>query len=487
MEDRLGADFADVRVSDSGQVGAGPPAQAWTTGNDITFAYGAFRPGTRSGDALLAHELAHVVQQRGSSPSPSTLPATAVALEGQAREVAAAVADNGAMPHISRNVGRRVQREERKGDLTVVPELGETDKARNWFDPSAKVRKPVWTPEQGYVKNPSARELTSLVRNGKIAEGFENGQFMYAVDEQGNTWLGKRLQEPGTAVGRATGLPHPTLIGGKSPVVQAAGEVEIRAGRIFKIDNQSGHFQPGRTTLSVSAKAFLKLPTTAFHKDFSMESVHFDPAGVRSVKSFRSIQMLKLGFRDLKGALRALRPRAILGRLKSPAFRGRMASAAGNIAAVLVMIGLQLLLGAWLEKLNEKFIKRQIDELAPKVEEALADKGDELDRLLEEDPDADIYVNVQFDIGVASVLTMDPEGQGEAQMMDIPPVVWLGPVGYSRKPWDPKPIVTKDSACLGTSKTETTRVTASEAFSPKDLFAAEPKGAETPSKPESTP
>jgi hypothetical protein len=453
------------------------------------FVYGAFRPGTRSGDALLAHELAHVVQQRGSSPSPSTPPATAAALEGQAREVAAAVTDNRAMPHISRNAGRRVQWEERKGDLTVVPELGETDKTRNWFDPSAKVRKPVWTPEQGYVKNPSARELTSLVRNGKIAEGFENGQFMYAVDEQGNTWLGKRLQEPpGTAVGRATGLPHPTLIGGKNPVVQAAGEVEIRAGRIFKIDNQSGHFQPGRTTLSVSAKAFLKLPTTAFHKDFGMESVHFDPAGVRSVKPFRSVQMLKLGFRDLKGALRALKPRAIAGRLKSPAFRGRMASAAGNIAAVLIMIGLQLLLGAALEKLNESFIKRQIEDLSPKVEEALAEKGDELDRLLEEDPDADIYVNVQFDIGVASTLMMDPDNQqAPVQTMDIPPVVWLGPVGYSRKPWDPKPIVTKDSACLGTTKTETTRVTASEAFSPKDLFATEPKGAGTPSKPGSTP
>jgi len=491
MEDRFHANFADIRILAPEQTGANQAARAWTTGNEITFANGEFRPGTLAGDALLAHELAHVVQQRGSAASASAAGADALTLERQAENAAATVVTDQAMPDISRSAGRRVQREERKGDLSVVPELGETDKARQWFDPEEKVRRPVWTPEQGYVKNPSARELPSLVRNGKIAEGFENGQFMYVIDKEGTAWLGKRLQEPGKTPGRATGLPHPTLIGGKNPIVIAAGEVEIRGGRIFKIDNQSGHFQPGRTTLSTSAKAFLKLPTTAFHKDFGMESVHFDPAGVASVKPFRSIQMLKLGLRDLKGALKALKPQAIRGRLRSPAFRGRLRSAAGGIAALLVMIAIQLGLARLQEKMNEKFIMRQIDELAPQVEAALAEKGGELDQLLEQDSDADIYVNVQFDIMMVTAPMVDPgagaePGAAPIDMVDLPPVVRLGPVGYSRVPWDPKPVETFEHSCMGSSST-TTRVTASEAFAPKDLFGIDPQDAGSPSGRESTP
>jgi hypothetical protein len=484
MEARFGDDFAEVRVFDGGQGGATAVSRAWTSGTDIIFAPGEFRPHTAPGRALLAHELAHVIQQRGATGSPPADGRLNPSLERQAEHGAAAVAAGKAVPPLSRGVGRRTQREERKGPLSVVPELGETDKTRRWFDPVEKVQKPVWNPEQGYAKNPSTRELTSLLRNGRIAEGFDNGQFMYVVDKDDRIHLGKRLQEPGTAAGRATGMPHPTLVGGKDPVVVAAGEVEIRGGRIFKIDNQSGHFQPGRTTLRASARAFLKLPTTTFHKDFGMESVHYE-AGVRSVKPFRSVQMLKLGYRDLKSALRTLRPQAIRGRFRSPSFRGQARSAAGGVAAVLVMIGVQLGLASLQQKVNELFVQRQIDELAPKVEEALAAKGDDLDRLLEEDPDADLYVNVQFDIGMATQMMAVP-GPGmdngpSVEMVDLPPVVWLGPVGYSRHPWDPKPITTTEKSCG--SSVEKTRVTASEKFSPKDLFAPGPGEPVAPTAP----
>jgi hypothetical protein len=44
-------------------------ARAFTTGADIYFGRGEYRPGTRSGDELIAHELTHVVQQRGAAAS----------------------------------------------------------------------------------------------------------------------------------------------------------------------------------------------------------------------------------------------------------------------------------------------------------------------------------------------------------------------------------------------------------------------------------
>lgn len=56
-------DFSNVRVHSNAQASAGLNARAFTIGNDIAFAGGEYQPGTLVGDALIAHELAHVVQQ----------------------------------------------------------------------------------------------------------------------------------------------------------------------------------------------------------------------------------------------------------------------------------------------------------------------------------------------------------------------------------------------------------------------------------------
>ncbi|GGK10096.1 hypothetical protein GCM10010123_45040 [Pilimelia anulata] len=67
MEGRLGADFADVRVHTDGaahESAVGVAALAYTSGSHIVFRRGAFAPGTAAGRHTLAHELAHVVQQR---------------------------------------------------------------------------------------------------------------------------------------------------------------------------------------------------------------------------------------------------------------------------------------------------------------------------------------------------------------------------------------------------------------------------------------
>src|SRR5690606_5940273 len=47
-------------------------ARAFTVGDDIAFGHGRFAPGTAEGSRLLAHELSHVVQQRGSAATPAT-------------------------------------------------------------------------------------------------------------------------------------------------------------------------------------------------------------------------------------------------------------------------------------------------------------------------------------------------------------------------------------------------------------------------------
>jgi hypothetical protein len=67
LEQRMGADFSDVRVhtgpgadESAGSIGA----QAYTVGTDVVFSSGAYQPDSPSGRHVLAHELAHVIQQK---------------------------------------------------------------------------------------------------------------------------------------------------------------------------------------------------------------------------------------------------------------------------------------------------------------------------------------------------------------------------------------------------------------------------------------
>jgi Domain of unknown function (DUF4157)/Bacterial toxin 5 len=74
MERAFATDFTAVRVHTgpgAQDTAAALHARALTAGTDIVFHSGAYRPGTHGGDRLLAHELAHVVQQaRGLSNAP---------------------------------------------------------------------------------------------------------------------------------------------------------------------------------------------------------------------------------------------------------------------------------------------------------------------------------------------------------------------------------------------------------------------------------
>jgi hypothetical protein len=63
MESFFKSDFADVRVH-VGPQASSIGAIAFTIGSQIFFAPGQYQPGSPNGQALLGHELAHVVQQR---------------------------------------------------------------------------------------------------------------------------------------------------------------------------------------------------------------------------------------------------------------------------------------------------------------------------------------------------------------------------------------------------------------------------------------
>ncbi len=66
MEQAFGFDFSRVKIHADGradQLNRSIQAKAFTTGQDVFFRQGAYDPGSRGGQELIAHELTHVVQQ----------------------------------------------------------------------------------------------------------------------------------------------------------------------------------------------------------------------------------------------------------------------------------------------------------------------------------------------------------------------------------------------------------------------------------------
>lgn len=74
---RFGHDFSRVRIHTDAQAAASAQrinARAYTAGRAIVFGPGQYQPTTHEGRRLLAHELTHVVQQRGADSSTALQP-----------------------------------------------------------------------------------------------------------------------------------------------------------------------------------------------------------------------------------------------------------------------------------------------------------------------------------------------------------------------------------------------------------------------------
>lgn len=70
MESAFGTSFSNVQIhadSNAAQLSKGMNARAFTVGNHIAFGGGEYGSGSLAGDALLAHELAHTIQQSGTT------------------------------------------------------------------------------------------------------------------------------------------------------------------------------------------------------------------------------------------------------------------------------------------------------------------------------------------------------------------------------------------------------------------------------------
>lgn len=102
MERAFGHDFSSVRIHrdpETAGVARVMGAEAFASGLHIGFARGRYEPATGAGRNLLAHELAHVVQQCGTGSGRRA--GGSSALEGEADRAAEAVARGAAVPPLS--------------------------------------------------------------------------------------------------------------------------------------------------------------------------------------------------------------------------------------------------------------------------------------------------------------------------------------------------------------------------------------------------
>jgi hypothetical protein len=118
MESRFGRDFSGVRLhhdSTAATAARSVYAHAFTVGEHVVFGAGQFAPNQPHGRRLVAHELAHVVQQRGATPAGAELSVSTDEQAEVAADRAAAREMNGT--HVG-NVGvthsYSAQREEEK-------------------------------------------------------------------------------------------------------------------------------------------------------------------------------------------------------------------------------------------------------------------------------------------------------------------------------------------------------------------------------------
>ncbi|MFP5261555.1 MAG: DUF4157 domain-containing protein [Blastocatellia bacterium] len=115
MEPRFGHDFSQVRVHTGGQADESAKrvnALAYTVGRDIVFGEGQYVPGTTSGKRILAHELAHIVQQQHTSAthSPAFITSAYDSAEAEADSVADRIADERPLMPVKQRRGPALMR-----------------------------------------------------------------------------------------------------------------------------------------------------------------------------------------------------------------------------------------------------------------------------------------------------------------------------------------------------------------------------------------
>lgn len=189
MEARLGAGFSDVRVHTDDaahQAARAVSARAFTAGSHVAFRRGGYDPGSAAGKRTLAHELAHVVQQR-SGPVDGTPAGHGIRLSdpGDRFELAAEATARRAMAD-----GRRFPEPVAGAHDRPVTPAGEATAIQRRVGYEFEIPRSHILTEDGKRKSDTKEPLAYLDANGrpKLSRGggayisADNGYVEYVTD-----------------------------------------------------------------------------------------------------------------------------------------------------------------------------------------------------------------------------------------------------------------------------------------------------------------
>jgi hypothetical protein len=187
MEPRFGHDFGNVRVHADGKAAESAravSALAYTVGDNVVFAENKYAPATQSGRELLAHELAHTIQQQGASSREEPVPpgsALEIKAEQAGRDVSSGRTLTGSLGSSQVAVARqRVatdEKEEDEEEEIVVPmalPTGKGGRAAPSRKNGAPKSRPVFSTTLALIQSDprqiSDEELELLPQAGSIEE-----------------------------------------------------------------------------------------------------------------------------------------------------------------------------------------------------------------------------------------------------------------------------------------------------------------------------
>jgi Domain of unknown function (DUF4157) len=204
MESRFDADFSNVRVhSDrhAAEAANALDARAFTIGQHIAFERDQYAPTTTEGQRLLAHELAHVMQQRGASGSRASFKRDA----GDEREAdrAADRAIRGLAAQAGRRSqsGLRIQADDERGDKGGADDA---QKAAAQKPAGARVTFVLRAPDDAYT-----RDVTDYAQNTLKEKVVEVDNLQEAVE-----YLNNYARTNKTKVGEVRIIGHGGSTGG---------------------------------------------------------------------------------------------------------------------------------------------------------------------------------------------------------------------------------------------------------------------------------
>jgi hypothetical protein len=249
MEARFGHDLRHVRVHVDGaavSAAARCNARAFTLGHDIHFG-NSYEPSSPAGEALLAHELTHVVQADAAVSKPAQPSSSIEALEREARQVTAAFYGYGTLSSV-RGVARDLTAPLRQspGDNPAGPTFGNLSGRQ---------------PAEGRIELKQIGGKWYEIRPGLRGRVLATHRYHFAVQD-GRIW--------------ASRYGHVEAARGQR--VTFAGDLHFTGdGNLIKWDNGSGSFRPAAHFATQAGLPFDKFEPTPPRPKKTVQMAVFQP------------------------------------------------------------------------------------------------------------------------------------------------------------------------------------------------------------------